>query len=49
MRRTLAKAFIALMLLSGTGALLSACHTVQGAGEDISATGRAVQGATGAP
>jgi predicted small secreted protein len=49
MRRTLAKAFLALMLLSDTGALLSACNTVQGAGEDISATGRAIGRAVGSP
>ncbi|MEA1652505.1 MULTISPECIES: entericidin A/B family lipoprotein [Nitrospirillum] len=34
----------ALVLLSmlGMGALVSACHTTEGAGEDISATGHAI-------
>jgi predicted small secreted protein len=34
---------LALALLTSVGAALSACHTVEGAGEDISNTGRAVQ------
>jgi predicted small secreted protein len=38
-----AKALLALALLTSVGAALSACHTVEGAGEDISNTGRAVQ------
>jgi predicted small secreted protein len=49
MRAILSKAVIVLALLSGTVALLSACHTVEGAGQDISSTGHAVQNATGAP
>jgi predicted small secreted protein len=49
MRTTLAKAFIALMLLTSTGALLSACHAVEGAGQDITSGGAAVHNATGAP
>lgn len=47
MRRTWAKAFIALTLMSGVGAFLSACHTVQGAGEDISSVGDAGERAVG--
>lgn len=49
MRVILAKAVVVLTLLSGTAALLSACHTVEGAGQDIYSTGSAVQNATGAP
>lgn len=49
MRTTLAKILLALALLSSTGVLLSACHTVEGAGQDISSAGRGVQNATGAP
>jgi len=38
------KTFVALALLALVGAmpLLSACHTTAGAGEDISATGQAI-------
>ena len=41
MRKVLEVAFILLMLV-GTSALLSACHTTAGAGQDISATGRTI-------
>jgi predicted small secreted protein len=47
MRKSLASALLAFMLLSGAGALLSACHTVQGAGEDVSSVGRAGERAVG--
>jgi predicted small secreted protein len=43
MRKQLAKALLALVLMSGVGAALSACHTVQGVGDDISGTGRAME------
>lgn len=43
MRRTLGKALLALLLLSGTAASLSACNTVAGAGEDIEGASRGVQ------
>jgi entericidin B len=42
MSRTFAKIFLALFLLSGTGALLSACNTTAGFGEDMSNAGNAV-------
>lgn len=41
MRKTLA-IFITLVILSGMSALLSACNTTAGAGQDISATGDAI-------
>jgi predicted small secreted protein len=34
---------LAIMTLLAAAPLLSACHTVQGAGQDISSTGRTVQ------
>ena len=45
MRTKLAKALLMLFLLSGATAALSACHTVEGAGQDITDTGHAVQNA----
>jgi predicted small secreted protein len=42
MRKTIAMIFLNLVLLSGATALLSACNTVAGAGEDVSAAGHAV-------
>ena len=47
MRNTLAEVFLTLMLLSGASAMLSACHTVEGAGQDVSDTGHAVGRAVG--
>jgi predicted small secreted protein len=41
MRKTLAIAFTLLMLIAAAP-LLGACHTTAGAGEDLSATGKAV-------
>jgi predicted small secreted protein len=35
MRRKLVVLFFPLLLLTGAGAALSACHTVHGAGEDL--------------
>jgi len=35
MRRKFAMLFLSLLLLTGAGAALSACHTVHGAGEDL--------------
>jgi len=42
MSRTLAKLFLALFLLSGAGAALSACNTTAGAGEDLQSAGKAI-------
>ena len=42
MRTSLAKLFLALFLLSGAGAVLSACNTTAGAGEDLSSAGHAI-------
>jgi entericidin B len=42
MSRTFAKIFLALFLLSGVGALLSACNTTAGFGEDMSNAGTAI-------
>jgi predicted small secreted protein len=42
MRKNLASIFIALLLLSGGGLILSACNTTEGAGEDISELGNAI-------
>lgn len=47
MRNALAKTLLLLALLSSSGALLSACHTIQGAGEDVSSVGEAGSRATG--
>jgi predicted small secreted protein len=43
MRQRLAGALLTLLILSGVGAMLSACNAVAGAGEDISDTSRGVQ------
>jgi predicted small secreted protein len=43
MRHTLAGALLTLFILTGVGAMLSACNAVAGAGEDISNTSRGVQ------
>jgi predicted small secreted protein len=55
-RHQLAVMFLAILMLAGTGSLLSACNTVAGAGQDVSAVGRTVttgaeqtKRATGAP
>lgn len=42
MRAYLAKALLALAILTGAGAALSACHTIEGAGQDVTDTGRAL-------
>jgi predicted small secreted protein len=42
MRKQLAIAFTNLTILFGASALLSACHTVEGAGKDVSAAGREI-------
>jgi predicted small secreted protein len=34
--------FLAVLMLTGTGSLLSACNTVAGAGQDVSTIGRTV-------
>lgn len=41
MRKYLAVCF-SMMVLVGTGVTLAGCNTVAGAGQDVSATGRAV-------
>lgn len=43
MRRNMAKAFLSFFILASAAGVLSACHTVQGAGEDVSGAGRAVE------
>ncbi len=42
MRTAIAKALLSLFILTTAGTVLSACHTVHGAGEDIQSGGRAV-------
>ncbi len=42
MRKALARGFVALILLSGVGTVLSACNTMEGAGQDMSAGGHAL-------
>ena len=42
MTRTFAKIFLALLLLTGVGTVLSACNTTAGFGEDMSNAGDAV-------
>jgi predicted small secreted protein len=43
MRRKLAMFFFSLLLLTGAGGLLSACHTVHGAGQDLESGSDSVQ------
>jgi entericidin B len=40
--RSLGTALLALVLLAGASALLGACNTTAGIGQDVSATGKAV-------
>jgi entericidin B len=42
MRKSLIMVLLALLVLSGATALLSACNTTAGVGQDISATGSAI-------
>jgi entericidin B len=42
LRGTVASAVLTLFILAGVGAALSACNTTAGAGQDVSAAGRAV-------
>ena len=42
MRRAMAKVFVALFLLTSAGAMLSACNTTRGVGEDMQSGGRAL-------
>jgi predicted small secreted protein len=44
MRKILAVFLLDLFLLSGAAALLTACNTAAGVGQDISATGKAITG-----
>jgi predicted small secreted protein len=45
MRKSFAMALLTLFMLSGAAALLSACNTTAGIGEDMSAAGRSITGA----
>ena len=42
MRKSLIMVLLSFLVLSGATALLSACNTTAGVGEDISATGHAI-------
>jgi predicted small secreted protein len=42
MRKGFAKAMVAMLILAGAGAALSACNTTEGAGKDMSAAGHAI-------
>jgi entericidin B len=42
MRKTMAKAFVALFVLTSAGAMLSACNTTRGVGEDMQSGGKAL-------
>jgi len=42
MRKSLIMVLLSFLVLSGATALLSACNTTAGVGEDISATGKAI-------
>jgi len=42
MRKQLAIAFTGLIILFGATTLLSACHTVNGVGQDVTATGHEI-------
>ncbi|HJT05282.1 MAG TPA: entericidin A/B family lipoprotein [Stellaceae bacterium] len=42
MRRAMAKVFVALFVLTSAGAMLSACNTTRGVGEDMQAGGHAL-------
>jgi len=45
MLKNLPMVLLSLFVVSGAASLLSACNTLAGAGEDVSATGHAVTGA----
>jgi entericidin B len=42
MRKNIAMAFLSLFMLSSAAVVLSACNTTEGAGQDMSAAGRAL-------
>jgi entericidin B len=42
MRKNMVAMLLSILLVSGAAALLSACNTTAGAGEDLSATGHAI-------
>jgi len=42
MRKSLATAFLSLLLLTGAAAILSACNTTAGVGRDLGAAGHAI-------
>lgn len=43
-RRRSAAAIVTALLLAGAATMLSACNTLAGAGQDVSATGHAITG-----
>jgi entericidin B len=47
MGKTVATVLLTLFLLAGVASVLSACNTVAGFGEDMSAAGHALTGAAG--
>ena len=42
MRRRLTTWVLTLMVLAGSGSFLAACNTTEGAGQDLSAAGKAI-------
>jgi predicted small secreted protein len=42
MRKKLTTLLLTLMLVAGTASLLAACNTTEGAGEDLTAAGKAI-------
>ena len=42
MRKNVAMAILSLFVLAGAASLLSACHTTEGVGRDVSAAGSAI-------
>jgi entericidin B len=42
MRKGFAKAMVAMLILAGASAALSACNTTEGAGKDMSAAGHVI-------
>ena len=42
MRKTTAKAFLAVFLLASAATALTACNTTEGAGKDLTAAGKAI-------
>jgi predicted small secreted protein len=42
MRNSIARVLLSLLLLSGIGAAVGACHTIEGAGQDVESVGAAM-------